>query len=374
MEKRILSLVFGAFLLTPGDSPGFARPPSRPAPQPVPRHVPLHTPAYVAPRSVRPVYHPPVRRTPPVTVRPFVRPPVTAQPIFRQPVVGIGNRPVVANRPVMVNRGIYINRGPGYYRPGYAHYYPYHDRWHHGYWTGWYNRPWLWFGGGVAAGWLWGSTPNVVYVNPYWIAPPVVAAYDYSQPIPVPEPIAVPPDPNDVYTQSNTPPPFEAVDPNAAAAAKILDSARQAFLANDYNNALQMVDRAISSSPKDTTLHEFRALVLFAQRRYQDATATIYAVLAVGPGWDWNTLSSFYRDPQIYTAQLRALEEYTRANPKEAGPRFLLAYHYLVTDHRDAAARALRSVVALQPNDQLATYMLQTLEKKEQPPPPAPGM
>lgn len=195
--------------------------------------------------------------------------------------------------------------------------------------------------------------------RPSALAPPA-PVYNYAQPIAVSAPIAVP-EPG-TTTNVYAPPPVDTSDRNAAAAARLLDDARQAFLVNDYNGALQFTERAIAASPKDTIAHEFRALVLFAQGRYQEAAATIYAVLAVAPGWNWDTLGSFYRDVQTYTAQLRALEAYTAANPKDAAAQFLLAYHYLVTDHRDAAARVLRTVVALQPNDHLAAYILQMLE------------
>ena len=47
-----------------------------------------------------------------------------------------------------------------------------------------------------------------------------------------------------------------------------------------------------------------QALTLFAQRKYKDAASAIYAVLAAGPGWDWQTMSELYPDPEVYTKQL----------------------------------------------------------------------
>jgi tetratricopeptide (TPR) repeat protein len=397
MRTKIIAMLLAAFLLLPSYSGGFlvpqrGKPAARPAPRPAPHPAPVHTPAPVAPpRPAAPVYHPPARvvtppprvdvhpivKSPAVTVHPIVRPPVVQHPVVRppvtvapavkHPVVGIGNRPVAVNPHVMVNRNVYIPRGNAYYRPGWAHYQPYYNSWHHGYWGGWYARPWYWFGAGVAAGWLGAPPPTVVYADPYWVPVPS-PVYDYSQPIPVPDPVEVPTDPN-------VPPmPPAQDDPNAAQAAQILEQGRQAFLANDFDSALKFADQAVRLSPKDTTLHEFRALVLFAQQRYQDAAATIYAVLAVGPGWDYTTMVSFYRDPQTYTNQLRALETYAKANPKNAPARFLLAYHYLTLDHRDAAAGMLRDVVALQPNDHLAAYLLQMLQNPALANRPAPGM
>jgi hypothetical protein len=45
-------------------------------------------------------------------------------------------------------------------------------------------------------------------------------------------------------------------------------------------------------------------------------------------------------------------------NPSEANVRFLLAYHYLMLDHMDAARRQLTQVVALRPADKLAARIL----------------
>jgi len=206
--------------------------------------------------------------------------------------------------------------------------------------------------------------------------------YDYSQPIPVPEaaPVETVQSPfvtdNSVPEQVPAPPPETAPqtnDPNAAAVAKIMDEARQAFAAKEYEKAEQLVDSAIKKSPGDTTLHEFRALVLFARKKYQEAAGTIYGVLAVGPGWDWDTLKSFYADPATYTAQLRALEAYAKDHPMDAASRFLLAYQYLCFDARDAAIQVLQQVVKLEPKDQLAAHLLDMLVKKPDQDRPSPN-
>ena len=91
--------------------------------------------------------------------------------------------------------------------------------------------------------------------------------------------------------------------------------------------------------PNDPTLHEFRALALFALGRYDEAAAALYAVLSVGPGWDWLTLISLYGNPDTYTQQLRALESYVTQNPNSAAGRFVLAYHYLTAGPHDRGGR-----------------------------------
>ncbi len=52
-----------------------------------------------------------------------------------------------------------------------------------------------------------------------------------------------------------------------------------------------------------------------------------------------------------------------KENPRDAAGRFLLAYHYLVIDERDAAVRHLREIVKLHTKDKLSATLLQTLEK-----------
>jgi hypothetical protein len=83
------------------------------------------------------------------------------------------------------------------------------------------------------------------------------------------------------------------------------------------------------------------------------------------------TLSGLYPDVETYTAQLRALEDRSRRDPKAAAPRFVLAYHYLVAGHRDAAKAQLKAVLALQAGDRVARRLLAS--QTAPPPPPAPS-
>jgi tetratricopeptide (TPR) repeat protein len=194
------------------------------------------------------------------------------------------------------------------------------------------------------------------YSNPYYggygagAAPVVVqqpVIYDYSQPI---DATAAPPDEN-VTNQSMA----------------TFDQARDAFRQGDYPRALDLIDQALRQLPNDPTLHEFRALTLFALKRYDEAAAGIYAVLSVGPGWDWTTLIGLYDNPEAYTQQLRALENYVGKNPQSAAGRFVLAYHYLTEGHPDVALGQLKEVVRLQPKDQLSAQLVQQLSQSLNP-------
>ncbi|MCE9533259.1 MAG: tetratricopeptide repeat protein [Planctomycetes bacterium] len=318
---------------------------------------------------------------------------------INRPTVGIGNRPaigsnntfnktnnVAVNRPVnvnnratQINRGINVNRPNGVYRPGYAHYHDYHGGWHHGYWNNY--RPWVYGSVGLATGLLLGGTgSSATYANPYYDAAPADATpyYDYSQPIQVPEPEQVVDAAPEMSVDAPeavppAPAPEPPVDEKATAANKFLDDARTAFKANDYDKAQAAINQAIAQLPNDATLHEFNALIFFAKKQYREGAAAIYAVLAAGPGWDWDTMKDLYPDTKTYTDQLRALEEFCKANPMAASARFLLAYHYLVLGSTDAAAKVLKSVVTLQPDNELAAHILKSITQEDANR-PVPGM
>ncbi len=124
-----------------------------------------------------------------------------------------------------------------------------------------------------------------------------------------------------------------------------------------------MTDQAIRQLPNDAALHEFRALVLFALQRYDESAAALYAVLTVGPGWDWATLVGLYPNVSVYTQQLRTLENYCTQNTGSASARFVLAYHYLTQGHTLAALQQLKQVAVLQPQDNLAPQLARQFDQ-----------
>jgi tetratricopeptide (TPR) repeat protein len=342
--------------------------------------------------------------------RPFNRPGAggggVENPIIaNRPNVNIGNRPNVNignrlvqnninninvnqwnqyNRNVNVNNN-WFNRSANWNRPWYGGrpawyygrpWYGYHTGWHSGYWNFWSAAPALWFGGGAVAGALASPGDTYVYNNPYCVqfsdtTVNVQPTFDYSSAIPSPPPdqtpIAYPAEPEvaddgsllDVANEA--PPAPSTVDTTVNDANQQFDSARAAFKRGDYAKAQELTEKAIALLPSDATLHEFRALTLFAQQKYQDAAATLYAVLAAGPGWNWETMSALYQSPDVYTKQLRMLEAYTGTHPDAAYAHFLQAYQYLVLASKDAAVKQLEEVVKLQPEDKLSAALIKAL-------------
>jgi tetratricopeptide (TPR) repeat protein len=156
-------------------------------------------------------------------------------------------------------------------------------------------------------------------------------------------------------TSPADPPPNADAPPEAF---QYFEAARAAFKANDYGKSLHEVDHSIKLLPSDARMHDFRALVLFAQGKYHEAAESIYAVLSMGPGWTWDTLMSLYPNEQIYTRQLRSLEAYCSKNPNASDGRFLLGYHYLVMNHIPEGVNQLQHFAELVPQDKLAPQLI----------------
>lgn len=250
----------------------------------------------------------------------------------------------------------YPNRRPDWQVWQNNNYWNIHNHWHHGHWHGhtglWWNHMWNDHTALAVFGTtMWGINRAAYtfgywnYQNPFYTQPIVIdggTTINYSQPLVMETSVVQQP------LDENTPPPGMAD----------FDAARDAFYQGDYASALSKVSRAISQMPNDPTLHEFRALTLFAQGDYSPAAAALYSVLAVGPGMDWTTMSSLYPSVDIYTQQLRTLEEFVDANPMAANARFVLAYHYLTLGEQDAAVEQLQEVVRQVPEGRVPRELL----------------
>jgi tetratricopeptide (TPR) repeat protein len=198
---------------------------------------------------------------------------------------------------------------------------------------------------------------NFTYNNPYFVYPVVgdnssstdlPLVLNYSRPLDVPK----------EDEADKTP------EPLVKEAMATFEKAREAFKKGEFADATDQVERALYQLPGDRSMQEFRALTLFARGKYADAAGVVYAVLAAGPGWNWDTLAALYADKQSYPKQLRALEEYVRGHPDEGNTHFLLGYHYLVLDENDSAAAQLRLAAKLTPKDKLSGQLADALSSK----------
>jgi thioredoxin-like negative regulator of GroEL len=152
-----------------------------------------------------------------------------------------------------------------------------------------------------------------------------------------------------------------AKDKAEADASKAFDQARVAFKDGDYDKALEQASVAIEKRPNDATLHEFKALCLFAQGKYKEAAPVLYAVIAAGPGWDSDTMNNLYGDEDAYQKQFKALRDYVAKEPDAAYGHFVLAYHYLAQGRKSSAVKELKEVNRTQPDDKLSAELLKVL-------------
>ncbi len=232
--------------------------------------------------------------------------------------------------------------------------------WHYGHWNyGWnshyYHSHWYYHDDNFASGFMWGiavwSLGNMIYDmgyqsyrNPYPAPPVQNTTIVYTQPLSV--------------TAAANPPGDESKAKLAETkSAEAVERSRAAFKKGDYVSAMSTVDQALAYTPGDVTLHEYRALVLFALGKYADATGVLNPVLASGPGWGWDTMVGFYASSSTYDAQLRKLEAYVKGQPDAADGHFLLGYHYMVGGHMDKSYEQFERTTKLQPADSIARQL-----------------
>ena len=259
-----------------------------------------------------------------------------------------------------------------------------HDNWHNDFGDYW-DHMWEYHPVGAALGiTAWGVNRLSYwfgygggYYNPYYSdGGGGGGSYDYSQPLETYEQATAP---AETAAQPATPT-DSASQPAPNPVNDLFNAAQTAFYSGDYAGALKSANDAIALARNDAVLHEFRSLVLFAQGKYQDSAAAIHSVLAVGPGWDWTTLISLYPSVDVYTQQLRKLEELVKSSPDDASLHFLLAYHYITTSANDPAIHQLQEVARLQPKDTVAVQLIQMIggqaalpSQLQQSNPPAPS-
>lgn len=215
-----------------------------------------------------------------------------------------------------------------------------------------------WGLGTWTSGWGYGSS----YYNPYYTSTVATTSvpYDYSQPVVVN---------NYLPEEDASGQPAEAPAPTPAEeqATQLFNAGLAKFKAADYKGALSNFDAALQKLPGDPVVHEVRALALFALGDYNAAAAALNSFLSSAPGMDWTTMSSLYGNVDDYQAQLNKLQQFAEANPNDAAAHFVLAYHALVIDDKEAAIAALQVVVKNQPKDSTAKRMLDSLAPPAQP-------
>ena len=232
---------------------------------------------------------------------------------------------------------------------------------------GWNNGNWAWHGNGYGyggryggwggyGGWGWGY-PLAAWLGGYgWWYPgyyddygayPYYYGDNYNGD-------------NYAYADNTVPQSYTAVQPEQnnqladQGGSEYLDQAVQDFQAGNYQNAMRMAEHAIVDSPRDAEAHEVVSLAAMANKDYRTAATEAHAVIALGGVPSWNQVYAIYQNVDAYTSQLRALEDYVKANPKSAEGQFLLGVQYMTTGYSSEAHDRLVLAAQLTPKDKIA--------------------
>jgi tetratricopeptide (TPR) repeat protein len=254
-----------------------------------------------------------------------------------------------------------------------------HGDWYNGCWEpgdGW-DYMWDNYPGAAALGVTRWGVNRLAYGFGYWgYSNPYAggsssSSYSYSEPLVVYADSGAVADPNVTSAESVPTGPPEPTEAGMSS----FEQARTSFYAGEYETALTQLDVTLQTMPRDTVVHEFRGLVLFALKKYPESAAAVYAVLSAGPGWDWTTMSGLYPNVEVYTQQLRELEGFTKSNPSSADGSFLLGYHYLTMGYKEVSGKYFALALQQLPGDKLLTQLVGMTPAKRQAvktPPPAP--
>jgi predicted Zn-dependent protease len=221
-----------------------------------------------------------------------------------------------------------------------------HYHWKPTCWTRPYRPVYYNYGYTVSGTWLGVGGATIQYFNPFAVPTAGYRYFDYTQPIR---------------------PPLQGVQERtedlvrSERAMQSFDQAREWFRRGNAFQAEKLVDAAIGLLPNDPTLHQFRALVVFSQKRYQEAAAVLYSVLAVSPGWDLATITSLYGSIDQYSMQVNQLAQYAATNPQAVDAQFLLAYHYAIKGDSRAALRQLQRVQQARPDDRVVASLMNAI-------------
>jgi hypothetical protein len=140
---------------------------------------------------------------------------------------------------------------------------------------------------------------------------------------------------------------------------RYLDEAVQNFQGGYYQNAIRMAEHAIVDFPRDAEAHEVVALAAFANKDYRTAATEAHAVTALGGVPSWNQVYAIYQNADVYTSQLRSLEDYVRAHPESTESQFLLGVQYLTTGYSSEARDHLAKAAELTPDDKIVRDLMQ---------------
>jgi tetratricopeptide (TPR) repeat protein len=196
-------------------------------------------------------------------------------------------------------------------------------------------------------------------VDPYWSAPYYNSAPYYYAPAPMYERI-------EVQQRSRS------MIPTNAAAAEYQRRAEDAFRQQQYNQALRFAGHGLVEDPRNGKLHLFVSQILFAIGDYHGAANSIHQGMSLLEQEDWGFVVENFRQiykGRDYVTQMERLVDDTKEKPNAAYAHFVRGYHYVYLGHTTMARRELAKAVELEPRDEFAAKLLESITSPEPPRP-----
>jgi len=145
---------------------------------------------------------------------------------------------------------------------------------------------------------------------------------------------------------------------------KVFDGER-AFRHGDYLGAIDDWKCALDEGLRNPVVVMMLGQAYFATGNYRDSTVMTQTAMHALPPDRWGIVVShrneLYHNSKSYMAQLAQLESAVNEDPQDPAPRFLLGYHYAYLGYPQPAVAQLDKVVALEPRDELAVQLRDSL-------------
>jgi hypothetical protein len=279
-----------------------------------------------------------------------VRPTVSHHPIVRDPLNSVGR----------VTHLRHSYGTPRYWSPYYHHWSPYYyHHWRPYYYSGWrYWYPSYWY----YSPWWWYSYYGAYY--PYWYdwwwdGWGVGGTWYYSSRYDRPDRTRV--EVTERVVPAGRPPEYAAPDYGTADAAQ----ATLWFEQGRYSDAAEVYRRLSLADDADPLVGLAHVHCLIADGRYRYAAYVLRKTIEDDA--DWHELfmhaRGYYPDWGVFVNHVATLERYVEDNPGNVAARFLLGYAYLFWDRCDDAVSLFHEVVAQEPQDRGARYLLSLAEE-----------
>ncbi len=155
--------------------------------------------------------------------------------------------------------------------------------------------------------------------------------------------------------------------PTNAAAESFQRAAESALRVNDIEYARQSVERAIKSDPNNGLLKLFASHLHFVVGDFAKSVQILDEATRLTPATNWDFIVrnvQWLDGRDKYTVQLNRLGQYLNRNPKDQNARVLYAFHIGNDRQVSVAHDHLAAVLQLDPNNTLATRIMNEVAMK----------